>query len=301
MGLLSGSVSVTRFNVTSRPDQLDFEEGRFTEIASGSEVRESRGFVPFRLGAEYQIGHERWAFRIRIDKRRPDPTTVRERLSSLVQGEIEAGAEFVGPKKRREFKQLVEEEVIESTSPTSKIIECCIDEDILFVASTAKSYLGVVAEMLRKINVHVELKAPWIDRGETGFESDVVTTHEPGESALGCILLRELAGDTEVTIEPEDGRVRLQTSESKITLTGVVIHNLLYFLEQEAEILSAKMVAGDVSFDFDALSFRISNMKVTTEHYEHWTEVLDERLEKISGVFELLDLKYYEIQPLALV
>lgn len=297
MGLLSGSVSVTRFNVTSRPDQIDFEKVGFTAIAPGSEVRESRGIVPFAPEADYQVGHERWAFRIRIDRLRPDPTLVRERVRRLVYAELEDGAETVGPKKRREFKNQVQEDVLRNTSPNSRIIECCIDEDILYVASTAKSYLGVVAEMLRKIDVHVEPKAPWIDRGETDFESDVVQTHEPGESPLGCVLLRELAGDTEITIEPENGRVRLQTHESKITLTGVVIHNLFYFLEQEAEILSARMVADDVTFDFDALSFRISNMRITTEPQEHWIETLDERLEKISGVFDLLQMKYFEIQP----
>ena len=297
MGLLSGSVSVTRYNVTSRPDRLDFDRLRFTEIAPGSELRESRGFLPFELGADYQVGEDRWAFRIRIDRVRPDPTLVRERVRSLVQTEIEAGAEVVGPKKRRQLKQLAEEELVVSTSPRSKIIEGYIDDDVLYVGTTAKTHLGVVAELLRKIEVRIEPKAPWIDRGETEFESEIVDTHEPGESALGCRLLRELVGDSEITIEPENGRVKLQTPDTKVSLAGVVIHDLLYFLERDAEILSARMIAGDVTFDFDALSFRVSSMRVETAHWEHWTELLDERMEKIGGVFELLDMKYFEVQP----
>ena len=45
MGLLSGSVSITRFNVTKMPAKPDFDKAAFKEIAEGSEVRLSRGFV----------------------------------------------------------------------------------------------------------------------------------------------------------------------------------------------------------------------------------------------------------------
>ena len=45
MGLLTGAVSVTRFNVVNKPDEIDFEQASFQEIPPGSEVRESQGFV----------------------------------------------------------------------------------------------------------------------------------------------------------------------------------------------------------------------------------------------------------------
>ena len=49
MGLLSGTVSVTRFNVSVPPDGPDFERARFWAIEPGSEVRERMGFVPFEV------------------------------------------------------------------------------------------------------------------------------------------------------------------------------------------------------------------------------------------------------------
>lgn len=296
MGLITGSVSASRFNVTRRPDRPDFEQLRFREIAPGSEVRQSIGFCPYEPGADYQIGHERWAFRVRIDRLRPDPTRVRERLRDLIHIELEEGAEVVGPSKRRRLRKLAEEEILSTTSPTSKIIECCIDDEVVYVASTAKSQLGLVAELLRKIDVETEPKTPWIDRGETDdYESSIVKTQGPGESALGCRMMRELMGDSTLTIEPENGRVKLQTRDAKIALAGTVIHDLFYFLEHDAEILAAKMVAEDVTFDFDALAFRVSNMRLQTESYDTWQEQLNERLERISEVFEMLDVKYFEL------
>jgi hypothetical protein len=51
MGLLSGTVAVTRFNVAVPVEGPDFERARFWEIEPGSEVRERIGFVPFELDA----------------------------------------------------------------------------------------------------------------------------------------------------------------------------------------------------------------------------------------------------------
>ena len=296
MGLLTGSVSITRFNIRHRPPELDFDDARFTEIPPGSELRESKGFVPFEAGAPYQVATARWAFRVRIDRLRPDPTAVKERLQDLVRAELEAGVSYIGSKKRKELRELAEEELVVGTSPTTKIIEAAIDGELLYVASTAKAYLGIVMQLLRQIGVIVELKTPWGDRGQEDLESDMVATNEPGESVWGCRFLRCLFSDRELMIEPESGYVRLQTEETRVTVTGAVRKDLHHYLDQDAELLTAKLLSGESSFRFEALSFRISNLRVEASRHEHWTELLDERLEKIGEVWELLERKYDELR-----
>src|SRR5688500_11941065 len=107
MGLLRGSATVTRFQVVHVPPAPDFERARFEEIPPASEVRERIGFVPFEPGAPYEVGTRRFAFRVRIDRRKPDPTAVRERLADLVRTEMEAsGRDWVGSKRKRELRQL---------------------------------------------------------------------------------------------------------------------------------------------------------------------------------------------------
>ena len=73
-----------------------------------------------------------------------------------------------------------------------------------------------------------------------------------------------------------------------------MLHEILHYVELDSEILVANMAAGDVTFRFDALSYRLSNLKIETEKHDHWTELLDERLEKIAAVFDLLDRKFIE-------
>ncbi len=295
MGLMSGSVSVTRYNLTKMPKKLDFEQARFQEIQPGSELRLSKGFIPMEPGAEYELGHRRWAFRVRIDQLRPDPTQVRERYRELVRAELDAGTEIVGPKKRKELRTLAEEEILVATSPTTRIVEGAIDGRVLYVASAAKSQLGIVLEQLRRLGLDAQPKAPWTDRELPEYQSEVFESHEPGESALGCRFLKDLVGDMELTIEPESGYVKLRTSETHVTISGGVLHDLLHFIETDAEILSAKVTTGETSFRFDAPSYRLSNLRIETERHEHWTETLDERLEKISDVFDLLDAKFDDL------
>jgi len=295
MGLLSGSVSVTRYNLTKLPKKLDFDRARFQEIQPGSEVRMSKGFIPMEPGADYEVGHRRWAFRVRIDQLRPDATQVRERYRDLIRTELDAGAESVGPKKRKELRSLAEEEILVNTSPTTRIIEGAIDGRVLYVASTAKSQLGIVLEELRRLGVEAQAKAPWTDRDVPAYHSDVFESHEPGESALGCRFLKDLVGDMELTIEPESGYVKLRTSDTNVTISGGVLHDLLHFIETDAEILSAKVTTGETSFRFDAPSYRLSNLRIETERHGHWTERLEERLEKISDVFDLLDAKFDDL------
>jgi hypothetical protein len=294
MGLLSGTVSVTRFNVSVPPDGPDFERARFWAIEPGSEVRERMGFVPFEIEAPYEVGQGRWAFRVRIDKVRPDPTAVKERVKELIRAEMETtGAPFVGSKTRKKLRELAESELCAGQAPRTRILECCIDGTLLYVASTAKTYLGTVLTLLRQAGVEADFKAPWLDEAPEADEaSDIVLPKEPGQSVLGCRFLRVLLEEPEVMVEPETGSVRLATREAKVSLTGAVLHDLFRFLEEGAEILSAKIHVGTVLMRFDALSYRLNGLKLEPVRNEHWTVDLDQRLEQIGGVFEVLDEKY---------
>ncbi len=294
MGLLSGTVAVTRFNVVVPPEGPDFERARFWEIEPGSEVRERMGFVPFELDAPWEAAQGRYVFRMRIDRIRPDATAVKERLRELVKGEMEAtGKTFVGPKTRKKLRDLAEAESAMRQAPRTKIVECCIDGAILYVASTAKSYLGTVISLLRHAGVEGDFKAPWLDEAPEADEmSDVVIPREPGESVLGCRFLRALLEEPDVMVEPETGSVRLATREARVTLAGAVLNELFRYLEEGAEILSAKIHVGTIPLRFDALSYRISGLKLEPVRNEHWTIDLDQRLEQIAGLFEALDGKY---------
>lgn len=294
MGLLTGTVAVTRFNVTVPPEGPDFERARFWEIEPGSEVRERVGFVPFELDAPYEVGKGRYAFRVRIDRVRPDGTAVKERLKELIKAEMEAtGKPFVGAKTRKKLRDLAEAESAMRQAPRTRIIECCIDGPVLYVASTAKTHLGTVLTLLRQAGVEGDFKAPWLDEApEADERSDLIVPSEPGQSVLGCRFLRALLEEPEVMVEPETGSVRLATREARVTLTGGVLHDLFRYLEEGAEILAAKIHVGPVRMRFDALSYRLNGLKLEPVRNEHWTIDLDQRLEQIAAVFETLDGKY---------
>jgi hypothetical protein len=294
MGLLSGALAVTRFNVVVPPEGPDFERARFWEIEPGSEVRERIGFVPFELDAAYEVGRGRYAFRVRIDRVRPDATAVKERLRELIKAEMEAtGKPFVVAKTRRKLRELADAELAMRQAPRTRILECCIDGPVLYVASTAKSHLGTVMTLLRQAGVEGDFKAPWLDEApEADERSDVVVPGEPGQSVLGCRFLRALLDEPDVMVEPESGSVRLATREARVTLTGGVLRDLFRYLEEGAEILSAKVHVGTVQMRFDALTYRISGLKLEPVRNEHWTIDLDQRLEQIGAVFATLDGRY---------
>jgi len=294
MGLLGSTVAVTRFNVAVPAEGPDFERARFWEIEPGSEVRERMGFVPFELDAPWEVAQGRYAFRMRIDRIRPDATAVKERLRELVKVEMEAtGKTFVGPKTRKRLRELAEAESAMRQAPRTKIIECCIDGPILYVASTAKTYLGTVMALLRQAGVEGDFKAPWLDEAPEADEmSDIVIPKEPGQSVLGCRFLRALLEEPDVMVEPETGSVRLATREARVTLAGAVLNELFRYLEEGAEILSAKIHVSTIPLRFDALAYRLSGLKLEPVRNEHWTIDLDQRLEQIAGVFETLDGKY---------
>jgi hypothetical protein len=302
MGFLSGSVSVTRFNVAYPAEGPDFERARFWAIEPGSEVRERMGFVPFELDAPWEVGSRRWAFRVRIDRIRADATALKERLRELVKSEMEAtGAPFVGSKTRKKLRELAEQELCSRQAPRTRIIECCVDGGLLYVASTAKTHLGTVLTLLRQAGVEADFKAPWLDEAPEADEtSDVVIPKEPGQSVLGCRFLRALLEEPEVMVEPETGSVRLATREAKISLTGAVLHDLFHHLAEGAEMLAAKIHVGPVLMRFDALAYRLNGVKLEPVKNEHWTVDLDQRLEQIAAVFETLDGKYAALKEKAL-
>ena len=294
MGLLSGTVSVTRFNVVVPPEGPDFDRIQFWAIDPSSEVRERIGTVPFEIDAPYEVGQGRYAFRVRIDRIRPDGTALKERLKELIKAEMEAtGRPFVGSKTRKKLRELAEAELCARQAPRTRILECCIDGTLLWVASTAKSHLGTVLTLLRQAGVEADFKAPWLDEApETDEASDIVIPKEPGESVLGCRFVKALLEEPEVMVEPETGSVRLATREAKVSLTGAVLNELFHYLEAGAEILSAKIHVGPHLMRFDALSYRINGLKLEPVRNEHWTVDLDQRLEQIAAVFEVLDGKY---------
>lgn len=298
MGLLSGSVSVTRFNVSVPPEGPDFERARFWAIEPGSEVRERMGFIPFEIDAPYEVGQGRWVFRVRIDRIRPDATAVKERVKELIKIEMDStGAPFVGAKTRKKLRELAEAELCMNQAPRTRILEGCIDGSVLYVGSTAKAHLGTILTLLRQAGVEADFKAPWLDEAPEADEmSDIVIPREPGESVLGCRFVRALLEDPEVMVEPETGSVRLATREAKVSLTGSVLHDLFRFLEEGAEILSAKIHVGPVLMRFDALSYRLNGVKLEPVRNEHWTMDLDQRLEQINNVFEVLDEKYRAVK-----
>lgn len=298
MGLLSGPLAVTRFQAGVPPDGPDFERARFFAIEPGSEVRERMGFVPFELDAPYEVGQGRWAFRVRIDRVKPDPTSVRERVKELVKVEQETtGKPFVSPKTRRKLRELAEAELAFGQAPRTKIVECALDGPVLYVASTAKGVLGTVLTLLRQAGVEADFKAPWLDEApEVDESSDVVVPKEPGQSVLGCRFLKALLEEPEVTVEPVTGHVLLATREARVTLAGAVLTDLFRYLDDGAEMLKAKLHLGAVPLTFDALSYRLSGVKLDPVQDEHWTIELDRRLEQIAELFAALDAKYQALK-----
>ncbi len=296
MGILKGSISLTRFNVVSQPEEPDFELAAFAAIPPGSERRESVGFVPFQLEAPYRLGAARFGFRVRIDTVRPDPTAVRERLEQLEKTELEiSGNAFVGSKKRRELKSLAEEELLVQTPPKAKIIEGVIDGKTLCVATTAEAHLGRVLLQLHRIGILAEYKTPWLDAGESELMSDLVSTRGPEESIRGCRFLRALLGDSEVLFEPENGHVSMQTQRARITLRDEIMVDLHSYVQKGAELLSARLLFERYRFTLDALRFRITGLSVETGLHDHWSNLLDERLECIDEVWSMLDRKYRDL------
>jgi len=294
MGLLTGNVSCTRFNIIGLPDEIDFESQAFQALRAGSAIKERAGFVPFELEEPYVIGTQRWAFRVRIDKVTADRTLVIERYRELLKVE-EAEVGPPSPKTKRDLRKLAEEEIESRTAPRSRIFECIIDQGVLYAATTTNSQLDILVNLLKKVGVSVEYKAPWVELGQEETSS-IVDSSNPGESVLGCQFLKKILEDPTVYVEPQKGSARLITPEgTKVSLSGTVIGELNRYLDEGAELLSAKLIVNEIPIRFVGLSYQISGMKVESFHGDHWTEVLDERMEPIMSMWQLLDEKYIEV------
>lgn len=292
MGFLSGNLACTRFSVVALPEEVDFEKAAFRLIQRGSNITESSGFVPFEIDEPYETANKRYAFRVRIDKINVDSTMVKERLRELIKTEIDMG-NFPGPKMKKKLKELAEQEIQSQTNPRSKVIEGVIDNTLLYVGSTSKAHIGTVLELLRIAGVEVEYKTPWLDAGLEEEPNDVVDLKEPGQSIYGCRFLKKLLDDPEVFVEPEKGSIKLATlSNAKVTLSGEVLGELDRYIEEGAELLSAKLLLNDQPLTFDGLAYRINGLKLENMKGEHWTEVLDMRLEMLAQTWETLDEKY---------
>ena len=293
MGLLSGSASITRCRVTAMPEEIDFDKAAFSEIPPSSSIREKIGFIPMEPGSEYRIGQHRWAFRVRIDRLKPDSTAVRERLRELLKVERETGAEMrVAPRRRRELRELAEEEILLRTAPKSRIIECSIDRENLWIANTSDAWLGTVLVLLESVGVTASLRTPWQDRGDEDPESGIVQGYAEWQSVLGCRFLKSFLNDHELMLEPVQGSVRLASPVARINLSGEVMSEVLHYVAAGAEMLAARISGPEYSFYFDGLNYRVNSLKIETEYHEAWENLLDERLEKIEALYDLLDLKY---------
>lgn len=296
MGLLSGSASITRFNVLGQPEEPAFEDAPFVAIQPGSEVRERIGFVPFEPDAPFRVGEHRWAFRVRIDRLSPDPTAAQERVKELVVAERErTGSPFVGARMRKKLRQLAEEELLATSTPRSRVIEAVLDGKTLYVGSTANAYLGLVLALLREVGVVCDHRTPWLERNDPRVHSDIVDQREPWQSVLGCRFARALLEDPDLMVEPEAGSARLLTRDASVGLTGAVLNDLLRYVEQGAEIVSLKLVSGDAAFRLDALDFRLSGVRIESEIHEGWIDQLDARLEKYGLLWDQLERKYNAI------
>ena len=292
MGFLSGGLACTRFNVVTLPQQIDFEKAAFRHIQPDSQITESNGFVSYELGEPYEFGKDRYAFRVRMDKINVDGTRVKERLRELIQVELERG-ERIGPKQKKKLKELAEQEILSGSTARSKIIEGVIDQQTLFVASASKSHLGAVIALLREVGVEIEFKTPWLDKGWEEEPNELIDLKEPGQSIHGCHFLKKLLDAEDFFVEPEKGSIKLASpTHARVSLTGEVLGELDRFLEEGAELLSAKLLFNEVPLTFDGLAYRLNGVKLENVKADHWTEALDERLELLKGVWDGLDEQF---------
>ena len=298
MGLLTGSVSLTRFAVAGAPEEPEFDALRFAPLRPGSEHPESVGFLPFESGAPFRVGNRRHAFRIRIDRLRPDATAVAERLRELVTAELAAsGLAFLGRSRRRELRDLAAEEVARHSAPRVRVVEGCLDGDALYLATAAKNLLGTCLHLLRGIGVVAEPKAPWLDAAMDEPPHPFFEIRQPGESVWGCRFLRALVAEGEAFVEPLAGSVRLQTRDARVSLQGAVLPDLSRYLEQEAELLAARLLVDAFRFRLEASTFRLHALAFDGEPLAAWTEQLDARLERIGALFAWLDDAFTRLAP----
>lgn len=294
MSLLNGSASCTRLSVVGPMDEPQFDEQAFQTLRPGSAIKERAGFLPMETGDEYKMGEGQYAFRLRIDRIRPNSIMVKERWFQLLKVEEEE----VGPpspKVKRDLRKLAEEEISSTTSPTTQIIQCYMENGTIYAGTTTNSHLDALASLLKKIGVSVAYKTPWDDWGQEA-DPHHIKPRNPGESVLGCQFLRKLIGQNDVYVEPVKGKVRVVTTEgTRASLSGTVLGELNRYLDEGSEMLLAKLIINEIPLTFHALGFQIGGMKVDSCTGDHWIEVLAERMDSIRAMWDLLDAKYKDL------
>lgn len=296
MGFLSGNIACTRFNIISLPDEPAFQQQSFQLIQPGSNFTESSGFIPFEIEEPYTLGKNFHAFRVRIDKINIDATLLKERLRELIKLERDRG-EKLGSKKIRNLKRLAQDELLSRSAPRSKVIEGVIRNQVLYVGSTSKSHLGTVLALLQKIGVEVEYKTPWFDLGMEENEHPWLDLKEPGQSIFGSRFLKALFEEHDFMVEPEKGSIKLATpTHARVSLTGEVLGELDHYLEEGAEILAAKLIFEETPMAFDGLSYRINSIKLERFKGDHWSEVLELRLDRLQEVWEAFDTRFSQLK-----
>lgn len=293
MGLLSGSASVARFQVIERPREPEFDDLAFEPLPPGSERRESAGFVPVEPGAEYRAAHDLWAFRLRFDRIRPDPTAVAERLADLARAELAgSGLEHLPAARRKELKALAADEIARATPPRTTFVEGVLEGDTVYLGTTARARLGACVLLLRQVGIVARPALPWNGTDTSAIEPPWLRLAEPGASVLGCRFLAALVAEGEVMAEPVEGSAKLARPDLGMTLSGAVHVELFRALEAGAELLAARLITEHGRFRFEAPTFRLAALRLDVATGGGWVERLDARLEKIRALFELLDGRY---------
>ncbi|MCZ7651856.1 MAG: hypothetical protein M5U13_12130 [Thermoanaerobaculia bacterium] len=177
------------------------------------------------------------------------------------------------------------------------MVEGCLDGETLYLATASKNLLGTCLHLLRGVGVPAEPKAPWLDDAMDEPPHPFFEVQQPGESVWGCRFLRALVEEGEVLVEPISGSVRLRTREARVGLQGAVLPELAHYLDGEAELLVARLLAGEFRFRLEASTFRVHALSFDGEVLTPWTEQLDARIEKIGALFELLDGEFRRLAP----
>jgi hypothetical protein len=273
--MLDGSFACTRLQIVSPVDTVDFGLLPYRPIIQASTIRESFGFIPPEVATDYQVGHKRWAAKLRIDRRNPDPTKVRLAKRDAVAHEANLSPSgVVSNKRRREIQHEVEESLLPDTEARASVVDVVIDGDIVFVGTASETDSSIVQSALRDIGVEAALVNSWPSLDE-------------GAGFLSSVAMREQDG---MMIEPEKGAVIMDPPNDMhptISLSGAVTQECLRLISQGYMPRKAKIVWGDMTLTIGA-DGKCRGMKVEA-HGETWTDALDIRIEALHELYAQLD------------